>query len=214
MLSSVLPCFPHCPTEGLYLGGGTAEDGNARARADYPGARTEWARHQAAPGLTVSATTGDSGSLENAIWSRSSALRKHPRGVGFLSGGSLKSSITRSRRFYSKLLLSINWFPEHGPSMGQLRVTSENNPIETEYLKGGKQQSNSTPEDCSLFGALCVLNMFIGVDEENIYEKCDICLQIPQGSLAGRAPWLECWPVHQKVRGSISGQRHVSGLQV
>lgn len=162
MLSSVLPCFPHCPTEGLYLGGGTAEDGNAGARADYPGARTEWTRHQAAPGLTVSAATGDSGSLENSIWSRSSALRKHPRSIGFLSGGSLKSSIARSRRFYSKLLLSINWFPEHGPSMGQLRVATlcrdlpshlritQATSIETEYLKGGKQQSNSTPENCSL----------------------------------------------------------------
>ena len=42
-----------CPTEDLYLGRATAEDGNARARAGNPGARAEWAGHQAPPGLTV-----------------------------------------------------------------------------------------------------------------------------------------------------------------
>lgn len=49
------PASPLCSTEDLYLGRGTAEDGNARARAGHPGARIEWARHQATPGLTVSA---------------------------------------------------------------------------------------------------------------------------------------------------------------
>lgn len=52
------PAFPtqYLPA-GLYLGRATAEGDHARARAraNYPGARTEWARHKATPGLTVSA---------------------------------------------------------------------------------------------------------------------------------------------------------------
>lgn len=95
---------PPCPTEGLYLGRATEEDDNARARASHPGARTEWARHQATPGLTVSATTVDTGSFENSTWSRGSALRKCPKSSFFLSGDSLTLIIARSRGSYSKLL--------------------------------------------------------------------------------------------------------------
>lgn len=104
--ASALPSAPSppCPTEGLYLGRATEEDDNARARAGHPGARTEWIRHQATPGLTVSATTGDTGSLENSTWSRRSALRKCPRSGVFLSGDSLTLIIAWSRVFYSKLL--------------------------------------------------------------------------------------------------------------
>lgn len=86
------------------MGGATAEDDNARARAGHPGARAEWARHQATPGLTVSATTGDTGSLENSAWSRRSVLGKCPRGGGCLSGDFLASVIARSKGVYSKLL--------------------------------------------------------------------------------------------------------------
>lgn len=102
---SALSCFssPPCPTEGLYLGRATAKDDNARARAGYLGARTEWARYQAAPGLTVSVATGGTGPLGNSTWRRST-LRKCPRGGGFLSSDSLISVIARSRGSYPKLL--------------------------------------------------------------------------------------------------------------
>lgn len=64
----VLTCFSTCPTESLYLGRTTAEDDHARARVGNPGSRTEWARHQATPGFTVSAATRDAGSLEVSAW--------------------------------------------------------------------------------------------------------------------------------------------------
>lgn len=47
------PASLPCPTEDLYLGRATEKDDNARARTGNPGARTEWAGHQATPGLTV-----------------------------------------------------------------------------------------------------------------------------------------------------------------
>lgn len=71
------------PTESVYLGRHAAENGNARARVDNAGARTEWTGPQAAPGLTVSGTTGDPGSSKNPTRSKS-PLRKCPGRDGFL----------------------------------------------------------------------------------------------------------------------------------
>lgn len=96
MLSSVRPTSPPFSTEGLYLGGATAEDGNARARAGHPGSRTEWARHQATPGLTVSAANGDSGSLETQPRVETLSFENALEVEIFLSGGSLTSRIARS----------------------------------------------------------------------------------------------------------------------
>lgn len=80
-----------CPTEDLYLGRTTAEDGNARARADNPGARAEWAGHKAPPGLTVRLRLEILDSQKAQPGAEESALRKHPRGGAFLSGCSLTS---------------------------------------------------------------------------------------------------------------------------
>lgn len=115
------PVSPPCPAEGLYLGGATAENDNARARAGHPGARTEWARHQATPGLTVSAINGETGSLENSAWSRRSALGKCPRGGGCLSGDSLSSVIARSKESIqncSVYRLAPRIWPQHGIAEG------------------------------------------------------------------------------------------------
>lgn len=65
---------------GLYLGRVTAKNDNARARANYPGARTEWAWHTAAPGLTVSACLETWGPQGAHLWL---PLGKYPEEAAF-----------------------------------------------------------------------------------------------------------------------------------
>lgn len=38
--------------------------------------------------------------------------------------------------------------------------------------------------------------------------------RILKTALAGVVKWLECWPLHQRVEGSIPGQGYILGLQV